>query len=78
MVPCGRESEPQLDRPQRRALAQQGEERQRVGQAVPPGGQPPQRAIPVPPKRAENLRRHLEDMERLMDRMRTEMEGIEE
>jgi S1-C subfamily serine protease len=60
------------------ALAQQGEERQRVGQAVPPGGQPPQRAIPVPPKRAENLRRHLEDMERLMDRMRTEMEGIEE
>jgi hypothetical protein len=60
------------------ALAQQGGDRQQAGQAVPPNGPRQPRAIPVPPKRAENLRRHLEDMERLMDRMRTEMEGIEE
>jgi serine protease Do len=59
------------------ALAQQREQRQQVGQAAAPQGQPPrQRVIPVEPKRAENLRRHLEDMERLMERMRAEMEGI--
>jgi hypothetical protein len=33
--------------------------------------------IPAKPKQAENLRRHLEDMERLMERMRAEMEGLE-
>jgi S1-C subfamily serine protease len=66
------------------ALARQSLPRQRVvepgpGQgAAPQGGPRPQRAIPVPAKRAENLRRHLEDMERLMERMRAEMEGIEE
>ena len=40
------------------------------------GGQAP-RVIPAPRGAAENLRRHLEEMERLMERMRTEMEGIE-
>jgi S1-C subfamily serine protease len=63
------------------ALAQQREERAQVGQAPPQNqqGQPPrQRAIPAKPQQAENLRRHLEDMERLMERMRAEMEGVEE
>ena len=60
------------------AIAQQREESQQVGQAVPQGQQPPrQRMIPAKPKQAENLRRHLEDMERLMERMRAEMEGLE-
>ena len=66
------------------AIAREREERQQVGQAgLPPGqGQPRQRAVPrsvpVQPGQAEALRRHLEDMERLMERMRREMEGIGE
>jgi membrane-associated protease RseP (regulator of RpoE activity) len=60
------------------ALAQQREERQQVGQAAPQGQQQPRpRVIPAKPQQAENLRRHLEDMERLMERMRAEMEGLE-
>lgn len=60
------------------ALAQQREERQQVGQAEPQGQrQPKQRMVPAKPQQAENLRRHLEDMERLMERMRAEMEGLE-
>jgi hypothetical protein len=51
--------------------------RQQVGQNLPRGQGAP-RAIPAPPRAAENLRHHLEEMERLMDRMRAEMEGIEE
>lgn len=46
-----------------------------AGQSLPQGQ--PQR-IPVKPGQAEALRRHLEDMERLMERMRAEMEGIGE
>ena len=45
------------------------------GQGLPQGQ--PQR-VPVKPGQAEALRRHLEDMERLMERMRAEMEGIGE
>jgi S1-C subfamily serine protease len=60
------------------ALAQQREERQQVGQQEPRGPQPRQQRIPVKPGQAEALRRHLEDMERLMERMRAEMEGIDE
>jgi S1-C subfamily serine protease len=45
---------------------------------LPPGVMPRQRSVPVKPGQAENLRRHLEDMERLMERMRAEMEGIGE
>lgn len=37
-----------------------------------------QRAVPIEPGAAERLRRHIEDMELLMERMRDEMEGIEE
>jgi S1-C subfamily serine protease len=46
-----------------------------AGQGLPQGQ--PQR-IPVKPGQAEALRRHLEDMERLMERMRAEMDGIGE
>lgn len=60
------------------ALAQRREERQQVGQAAPRERQvPAPRVIPAKPQQAENLRRHLEDMERLMERMRAEMEGLE-
>ncbi len=51
--------------------------RQQVGQNLPPQQRAP-RAIPAPPGAAENLRQHLEEMELLMDRMRAEMEGLEE
>jgi membrane-associated protease RseP (regulator of RpoE activity) len=66
------------------AIAREKEERQQVGQAgpppggLPPGAMPRQRSVPVKPGQAENLRRHLEDMERLMERMRAEMQGIGE
>lgn len=36
------------------------------------------RAVPIEPGSAERLLRHIEDMERLMERMRGEMEGIGE
>jgi S1-C subfamily serine protease len=51
--------------------------RQQVGQNVPPQQRVP-RAIPAPEGAAENLRQHLEEMERLMDRMRAEMDGLNE
>jgi serine protease Do len=61
------------------ALAKQDEARQPVGQGrerpSPPAAP---RAIPIEPGSAERLRRHLEDMQRLMERMRDEMEGIDE
>ncbi|MCW1923050.1 PDZ domain-containing protein [Luteolibacter arcticus] len=51
--------------------------RQQVGQNLPPQRRVP-RAIPAPPGAAENLRHHLEEMELLMERMRAEMDGLEE
>lgn len=72
---------PEAAQAARPELAQAGNLRQRI--VPPPGagqGLPqaqPQR-IPVKPGQAEALRRHLEDMERLMERMRAEMEGIGE
>lgn len=76
---------PEVAQAARQEVAQAGRPpRQRV---VPPAGgqespQPPpmgqQQRIPVKPGQAEALRRHLEDMERLMERMRAEMEGIGE
>ena len=51
--------------------------RQQVGQNLPRDQRAP-RAIPAPPGAAENLRQHLEEMERLMDRMRAEMDGLQE
>jgi S1-C subfamily serine protease len=52
--------------------------RQQVGQNLPPQQRGAPRAIPAPPGAAENLRQHLEEMERLMDRMRAEMDGLNE
>jgi S1-C subfamily serine protease len=52
--------------------------RQQVGQNLPPQQRGTPRAIPAPPGAAENLRTHLEEMERLMDRMRAEMDGLNE
>ena len=51
--------------------------RQQVGQNMPQERRAP-RAVPAPPRAAENLRQHLEEMERLMDRMRAEMDGLQE
>lgn len=61
-------------------LAQrQSEEQQRL-MAGADGEEVPQapRAIPVEPGSADNLMRHLQDMERFMARMREEMDGIGE
>jgi S1-C subfamily serine protease len=62
------------------AIAREEEEARQGRQAAVPRGEMPQRprGVPVKPGQAENLRRHLEDMERLMERMRREMEGIDE
>ncbi|MCW1886258.1 PDZ domain-containing protein [Luteolibacter flavescens] len=51
--------------------------RQQVRQNLPPQQNVP-RAIPAPRGAAENLRRNLEEMELLMERMRAEMDGLEE
>jgi serine protease Do len=50
--------------------------REQVGQAAPQGPAP--RIVPAPRGAAENLRRHLEEMEALMERMRDEMDSIGE
>ncbi|WP_035615920.1 PDZ domain-containing protein [Haloferula sp. BvORR071] len=42
------------------------------------GGRPAPRMVPMKRQSAEALRRHLTDMERLMERMREEMEGMDE
>jgi serine protease Do len=62
----------------REALAARDEERRPA--ALPREGAEPRapRAVPIEPGSAERLLRHIEDMERLMERMREEMEGIEE
>lgn len=60
------------------ALAKRDEERQPVGRDRARSVPPAPRAVPIEPGSAERLRRHLEDMQRLMERMRDEMEGIEE
>ena len=49
-----------------------------LNEAMPPRQQGAPRAVPIEPGAADRLRRHLEDMDRLMERMRAEMEGIEE
>ena len=55
------------------------EKRQQVGQRQPaplPEGMP--RAVPLEPGAADRMRRHLEDMQRLMERMQDEMQAIDE
>lgn len=52
-------------------------ERQQVGQRMPRGQKAP-RQVPIEPGSADRLRRHLADMDRLIERMREEMEDIDE
>ncbi len=50
-----------------------------IDEAMPRGPQgAPRRAVPIEPGAADRLRRHLEDMDRLMERMRAEMDQLEE
>ncbi len=58
--------------------AREDEERQQMTRNEQAPGQPAPRVIPMKPGSADRLRRHLEDMDRLMERMRAEMDGIEE
>lgn len=65
----------------REVLAARDEERRPAGlPRAPEAPLPPEapRAVPIEPGSAERLLRHIEDMERLMERMRDEMEGIGE
>jgi S1-C subfamily serine protease len=58
--------------------AEEEEQQSAMNEAAPgPQGRAP-RAVPIEPGSADRLRRHLEDMDRLMERMRAEMEGIRE
>lgn len=63
----------------RAAIASKDEERKQVTQneeGAPE--QPAPKIIPLKQGSADRLRRHLEDMDRLMERMKEEMEGMEE
>lgn len=53
------------------ALAEKSQQRQPVRNTAGPGGVPP-------PTSEEQMSRHLDDMQRLMEHMRTEMEALEE
>jgi S1-C subfamily serine protease len=48
-----------------------------ISEALPRPQQAP-RAVPLEQGAADRLRRHLEDMDRLMEQMRAEMDGINE
>lgn len=62
------------------AMADQEEEQMQaaIDEAMPRPPQGAPRAVPIEPGAADRLRRNLEDMSRLMEKMRAEMEGIEE
>jgi S1-C subfamily serine protease len=63
----------------RAAIAAGDEERKQVARNDDEApDQPTPRVIPLKQGSADRLRRHLEDMDRLMERMKEEMEGIEE
>lgn len=63
----------------REVIAEQRRDRRELArQEAPDEGQGAPRAMPIEPGSAERLRRHMEDMERLMERMRDEMESIGE
>ena len=53
-------------------------ERQQVRQRIIPRSQKEPRQVPIEPGSADRLRRHLADMDRLIERMREEMEDIDE
>lgn len=60
------------------AEAEEEEQQAAMNQQAPPRAQGAPRRVPIEPGSADRLRRHLEDMDRLMERMRAEMEGLEE
>jgi S1-C subfamily serine protease len=62
------------------AMAEEEEEQMQAAmdEAMPRPPQGAPRAVPIEPGAADRLRRNLEDMSRLMEKMRAEMEGIEE
>jgi S1-C subfamily serine protease len=74
-------SDPLSEDAARAAMSAKEDERQQVARndedAGPRQQQQPQ-VIPLKPGSADRLRRHLEDMDRLMERMKEEMEGMEE
>lgn len=72
-------NDPVSEEAARAAVAAREEERRQVArndEGAPE--QPAPRIIPLKQGSAEQLRRHLEDMERLMQRMKEEMDGMEE
>jgi S1-C subfamily serine protease len=74
-------SDPLSEDAARAAMSAKEDDRQQVARneedAGPRQQQQPQ-VIPLKPGSADRLRRHLEDMDRLMERMKEEMEGMEE
>ena len=58
--------------------AEEEEQQSAMNEAAPRRRQMTPRAVPIEPGSADRLRRHLEDMDRLMERMRAEMDGIQE
>lgn len=73
-------SDPLSEDAARAAMSAKEDERQQVTRNDDEAGpqQPRPQVIPLKPGSADRLRRHLEDMDRLMERMKEEMEGMEE
>lgn len=74
------EADPTSEEAARAAVAEKEREQQQAVARNAPGeeGRPAPKMVPMKRQSADSLRRNLEDMERLIDRMREEMEGIEE
>ena len=73
------ESDPTSEEGARAAMAEvERESQQAIARNSPEGNRPPPKMVPMKRQSADALRRNLEDMEKLIDRMRDEMEGIEE
>jgi len=71
-------SDPLSEDSARAMMAAKDEERKQVSQNEAGPQMPAPKVIPLKKGSADRLRRHLEDMDRLMERMKEEMEGIEE
>ena len=73
------EADPTSEEAARAAVAEkEREQQQAVARNNPQDGRPAPKMVPMKRQSADALRRNLEDMERLIDRMQEEMEGIEE
>lgn len=75
------EGDPTTEEGARAAMAEKEREQQQAVARNNSGGggsQPPPKMVPMKRQSADALRRNLEDMERLIDRMQEEMDGIEE